>query len=480
MILHVPTSIVELAIAALHVALAIVVSTHIILTKEDVRAAIGWMGLVWLSPVVGSVIYVMFGINRIRRRAGRMRARAPRDMAAHPLPAGSAPLGADIPPAWNATATLVGRLTGLPLTAGNDIRPLLDGDEAYPAMTTAIDAATRSVAFATYIFDRGTAGDLFVDALARAVARGVEVRVLIDGVGARYSHPPIVRELRDRGVRVERFLPSLIPIPHPYFNLRNHRKLMVVDGRIAFCGGMNVRDACLLKLAPRSATQDVHFAIRGPVVRQLASAFAFDWEFTTHETLAGEAWFPPLEPAGDVLARGVPDGPDEDFETLLLTLIGAISQAERSIRIVTPYFLPDTPLLDALRVAALRGVRVEIVVPERGNLRTVQWAMNALLPQLIAWGCAVYLSRIPFDHSKLLVIDGVWSLLGSANWDPRSLRLNFEYDVECYSTAFAARLSALVDAKMARSAPASADSLLRRPLWLRLRDGLVRLAQPYL
>lgn len=480
MSLPLPTSIIELALAALHIGLAIVVSTHILLTKEDVRASIGWMGLVWLSPVVGSVIYVMFGINRIRRRAGRMRARVPRAMTAHPLPEGSAPLPADIPPGWRATATLVGRLTGLPLTAGNDIHALLDGDEAYPAMTAAIDAATRSVAFCTYIFDRGTAGDLFVDALARAVARGVEVRVLIDGVGARYSHPPIVRELGDRGIRVERFLPSLIPIPHPYFNLRDHRKLMVIDGRIAFCGGMNVRDACLLKLALPSATQDVHFAIRGPVVRQLATAFAFDWEFTAHETLAGDAWFPPIEPAGDLVARGVPDGPDEDFETLLLTLIGAISQAERSIRIVTPYFLPDTPLLDALRVAALRGVRVEIVLPERGNLRTVQWAMNALLPQLIAWGCAVHLSRIPFDHSKLLVVDGAWSLLGSANWDPRSLRLNFEYDVECYSTAFAARVSALIDAKIARSTPANADALLRRPLWARLRDGLVRLAQPYL
>ncbi len=474
-----------IAIGIAHLLLAIAVSAHIVLTKEDVRAAIGWAGLVWLTPVIGSVLYGLFGINRIRRSAGRMRRRripletAERLAAAQGTGAALA-IADDVPASLRTLTGLVGIITGLPVTTGNDIEPLVNGDEAYPAMLEAIDCAERSVGFATYIFDRGVVGDRFVEALARAAARGVEVRVLIDDVGARYSRPPIVRELRARGLEVARFLPSVVPLTHPYFNLRNHRKLMIVDGATAFCGGMNVRDGCLLQLGLPSATQDVHFRARGPVVAQLLGAFAFDWQFTTREQLVGDRWWRELVGAGAVAARGIADGPDEDFAALLMTILGAISQAARSIRIVTPYFLPDTALIDALRVAALRGVRVEIVLPEHGNLRPVQWASTAILPQLLSWGCRVYLSRPPFDHTKLLVIDGAWSLLGSANWDPRSLRLNFEYDIECYSTELAARLDELIDAKIATGRPLTLRELQLRPLPIRLRDGVMRLAQPYL
>jgi cardiolipin synthase A/B len=471
-----------------HVLLAVGVSGHIILTKDDVRSAIGWVGLVWLTPVVGAALYMLFGVNRIARQVGAMRGHAPLDaedraqavraataqLPAHVLPAGT-------PATLQAIARLVGTVTRQPLAPGCTVEPLLNGDEAYPAMLSAIDEATRSVVLASYIFDRGDVGETFVNALARAVKRGVAVRVLVDGVGALYSHPPIVRELKRHGVPVARFLPPRIPIPHAYFNLRNHRKLLVVDGRVGFCGGMNIRDACILARHPRGATQDIHFRVRGPVVVHLLGAFQFDWQFATHEKLDGDAWASPTaEAVGSVTARGIPDGPDEDFETLLMVILGALATAHDSVRIVTPYFLPDPPVVAALRVAALRGVSVTIVLPEHGNLRLVQWAANAQLAQVLSWGCRVYLSRPPFDHSKLFVIDDAWSLLGSANWDPRSLRLNFEYDFECYSTDLAARLTAIIDQKIAASRPLTLGELESRALPRRLRDGVAWLAQPYL
>lgn len=475
---------IRLLIGGVHVLLAVVVSAHIVLTKSDVRAAIGWAGLVWLTPVVGSVFYALFGINRIRRQAGRMRRGRilPWTTPASPvlLPRAEVALPGGVPPEVRPLATLVGAMTGADLAAGNTVELLVNGDEAYPAMLGAIEEASRSVALTSYIFDRGRVADRFVDALARAVGRGVTVRVLIDGVGARYSHPPITRTLRARGVTVARFLPPALGWPNPYVNLRNHRKLLVVDGTVGFCGGLNILDACLLALRAPDPTQDLHFRIGGPVVRQMMSAVAFDWAFTTHETLAGPTWFPPLAPAGAVLARGIPDGPDEDFETLLVTFLGALSQATRSIRVVTPYFLPDSPLIDALRVAALRGVRVEVVLPRRGNLRIVQWAATAQLSQVVGWGCRVYLSPPPFDHSKLFLVDGVWSLIGSPNWDPRSLRLNFEYAVECYSAELAARLGAVFEAKVAGARLVTVADLEGRSLAVKLRDGVARLAQPYL
>ncbi|HTR79692.1 MAG TPA: phospholipase D-like domain-containing protein, partial [Gemmatimonadaceae bacterium] len=377
-------------------------------------------------------------------------------------------------------ATLVGTVTGASLTAGNAIDCLVNGDAAYPAMLEAIEHAERSVALATYIFDRGVVADRFLAVLEGAMRRGVEVRVLIDAVGARYSHPPIVGELRGRHVPVARFLPSVVPLVHPYFNLRNHRKLLIVDGAVGFCGGLNIRDACLLALHPPDPTADLHFRIRGPVVQQLMSAFAFDWQYTTGEPLDDARWFPSLGEAGAIAARGIADGPDETFDSLLLTFLGALAQAARTVRIVTPYFLPDPPVLDALRVAALRGVDVEIVLPERGNLRAVQWAQTAQLGQVLAGGCRVFLTPSPFDHSKLFIVDGAWTLIGSANWDPRSVRLNFEYVVECYSTEFAARMEGIVAAKRATARELTRSHLEARSLPTKLRDGVVWLAQPYL
>jgi cardiolipin synthase len=289
-----------------------------------------------------------------------------------------------------------------------------------------------------------------------------------------------VHDLRAHHVPVARFLPPAIPMPLPYVNLRNHRKLLVIDGRVGFCGGLNIRDSCVLASHPADGTQDIHFRVQGPVVGHLLSAFQFDWEFATRERLTGPPWAAAPGASGSLVARGIADGPDEDFETLLMTILGGLAEARRSVRIVTPYFLPDLTLIAALRVAALRGVQVDIVLPEHGNLRLVEWAANAQLPQVLSWGCRVYLTPAPFDHSKLLVIDNTWSLVGSSNWDPRSLRLNFEYDLECYSAEFAARLDAIIDAKIAKSRLLPLAEIEGHSILHRLRDGVAWLGQPYL
>jgi cardiolipin synthase len=181
-----------------------------------------------------------------------------------------------------------------------------------------------------------------------------------------------------------------------------------------------------------------------------------------------------------VLSRGVPDGPDEDFETLRFTLLGAIACARRSIQVVTPYFLPDASLIAALNVAALRGVEVDIVLPVRNDLALVGWASTAQLWQVLEHGCRVFLSPPPFDHTKLMLVDGIWTLLGSANWDPRSLRLNFEFNVECYDRELAASLQDLVRTKIERSRRIHLADVDGRSLPIRLRDGIARLFSPFL
>ena len=198
------------------------------------------------------------------------------------------------------------------------------------------------------------------------------------------------------------------------------------------------------------------------------------------EVLEGEPWFSDAPADGPAVARGIPDGPDDDFEKLRLAIHGAIACARTSIIIATPYFLPDASLITALNVAAMRGVDVDIILPEANNLKMVKWASTALLWQLLERGCRVWLSPPPFDHTKLLLVDGLWTLLGSANWDPRSLRLNFEFNVECYDRELAASLTALVRGKIQQSRPLSLADMDGRSLPIRLRDGVARLFSPYL
>lgn len=469
--------------AAVTVALAVAASAHVVLYKRDSRAAVAWVGLIWLVPVLGAVLYLLFGINRVRRRAALRRGERwtgitleferPATLRSEKF------LPSDLY-RLHSLAELVDRVTGRPVTAGNAVTPLENGDAAYPDMLAAIERSQRSVGLCTYIFGHDHAGQSFVDALSNAARRGVAVRVLIDDVGARYSWPPIVHRLRTQGVTVARFGRTLLPWRLPYMNLRNHRKLLVVDGRIGFTGGMNIRDGHLLERRPRHPVQDLHFRLDGPVVRHLAQAFADDWQFTTNEPLTGEAWFPPLEPTGPVYARGITDGPDEDFEKARLVVLGALACAHTSVQIVTPYFLPDSGLITALTVAAMRGVRVDIVLPAVNNQALVHWAATAQLWQVVKRGCRVYYSPPPFDHTKVMVVDRGWALIGSSNWDPRSLRLNFEFDVECYDEQLAESLSALVERKLAAAREISATDVDNRSLPVRLRDGVARLAAPYL
>jgi cardiolipin synthase len=255
---------------------------------------------------------------------------------------------------------------------------------------------------------------------------------------------------------------------------------MVVDGRVAFTGGLNIRDEFWRAVDPDHFAHDLHFRLEGPVVPEIQEVFAEDWTFTTRERLEGGVWFPTPLPAGRTLARGISDGPDIDFEKLETVLLGALSVARNSVRVITPYFLPDPALLSALNVAALRGVCVEVILPGKGNLSLVQWASTAQFDQLLEKGVHIFAAPQPFDHSKLMVVDGCWTLLGSANWDPRSLQLNFEFNVECYDVELGAAMDALFEERRGASNPITLEALRGRSFLVKVRDGVARLFSPYL
>jgi cardiolipin synthase A/B len=457
-----------LLVLLVHAGFAAWATGHALLSKNDPRSAFGWIIVCWVFPLAGPLLYVLFGINRVRSRARQLRSGLP--VVREPSP----PAVADD---FAMQLTHIGdAVTQWSRIAGNAIEPLENGENAFPRMLAAIGAAKDSVWLATYIFETDPVGRQFVAALAAAVARGVQVRVLVDGIGEWYSWPHVVPLLRRSAVPAARFLaPRLLP-PRIAINMRNHRKLLLVDGHTGFIGGMNIGGREVGRGSERRMA-DLHFQVRGPVLTQLARVFAIDWRFAAREELT----IPPLAvAAGAAVCRVVTEGPDEDTDKLLYVILGAVSVARQQILIMTPYFIPQPELTSALQAAALRGVEVCLVLPEHSNLRYVDWASMRWWRPLLERGVRIYQQPAPFSHTKLLVVDGAYAQIGSANLDPRSLRLNFEIALEVYCADAARGLANYV----LRARQGSREYLLaecaRQSLGARIRNSLMWLLSAYL
>lgn len=470
-------------LAVLSVVLGTVAAIHAAMTKREVRSALGWVGVIILSPLVGALIYAVAGINRIRRKSLMSRRALALDEIWRSLSQfaiSREQVIGQFGPRFGQMKLLGDRVTRHPLSSGNVITLLASGEETFDAMCAAIEGASCSIILETYIFDRDAVGLRVADCLIAAHRRGVSVRVLVDAVGARYSVPSIIGYLEDGGVPVASFNGQVIMgLRLPYANLRTHRKIVVVDGAVAFVGGMNIRAGFV---GPEAA-RDTHFRVTGPVVADILAVAAEDWHFETDEVLLSPDWSIRLEgatPGEGTAVRAVVSGPDAHLETNHRLLMGAFSVAERSIRIVSPYFLPDNTFLAALNTAARRGVQVEIVVPAKNNLAIVARAMMAQFDLVLREGCRVYLATGTFDHSKLMVVDEQWCFIGSSNLDSRSLRLNFEIDLEVYDPELAGQIGARIDTTLETAFELTSEILKERPFWLRLIDRLFWLGSPYL
>lgn len=467
-------------LAAVELVLLVAAGAHAVMWRREPRAAALWIAISILAPLVGPLAYFVLGINRSQRRARRKlkgRGTAPEPHTACHPEARAAAVG-DLEP----LARLTDRVAPEPLVDGNLVEPLRDGEQAFPAMLAAIDGARRSVALCSYIFDCDETGLRFADALAAAASRGVHVRLLVDALGARGVFSRLGRVLRRRHLRAASFDPiGFAPSRLVHLNLRNHRKILVADGQVAFSGGINISARHLMADPARPGRcRDLHFRLRGPVVGQAMRAFADDWHFAAGESLSGPDWFPEPAHEGPTLARGIPSGPDQDLERIYWALVGAVTSARRSILLVTPYFIPEQGLRHALIAAALQGVDVHLLLPQETDHPVIAWATRSYLWELLQAGIRVTLSPPPFDHSKLALVDGRWALFGSANIDPRSLRLNFELNIEAYDAALCAGLAAHYEELAKKGHAVTLQEVDGRPTLVRIRDGLAKMFSPYL
>lgn len=470
-------------VAGMHLALATLASLHAILFKRDPRAAWGWVSVCILFPLLGPLLYYMFGINRIQTRARKLapvhlfRSQSGREEGLLQGEPG-VDIGRGTDDHLNEMLMISDRVTHRSLTADNSVEILKNGEQAYPSMLDAIGGAVQRVSLITYLFESDSIGNAFADALISAHRRGVEVRVIVDGVGELYSWPRISGKLKRAGVRIARFLPPRLVPPAFFINLRNHRKILAVDGNLGFSGGMNIGARHMMQTMSPRRTADLHFRIQGPVVAQLEAVFAEDWHFVTGEN--PEFGGTPHEYPGNTLCRCISDGPNEDLDMISMVMMGMISVARRSITILTPYFLPSREMIASLQTAALRGVDVTVILPQHSNLRFIDWATRKLLWQLLKDHVHVYYQPPPFAHTKMFIVDGVYAQIGSANLDPRSLRLNFELNLEVAGTESVAPMADYARTIRQNSTEITLAEIDRRSLPVRIRDAACWLLTPYL
>ncbi len=478
-------------IALLHLLIMIVAAFHALIYKRDHRAALGWIGVIIVFPIAGPLLYFLFGINRLRTKA--------RVFTGHHLPVlhfsydpienpPEQPVDplvdqASLPP----LANVGGRAAGTPLVADNYVKVLKNGDEFFPRLAEVIDNARDYVLLSTYLFSPKGAVAEVVAAMQRAARRGVKLRVLIDGVGVCYSLGAVVRPLREAGAEVTLFRPiSLLPLSFD-INLRNHRKIAVIDGHIGFFGGINIDPRHMVTAAEnRTPTEDLQFEASGSVVAKLQELFEKDWQLMNRKGLdlgLGQNEDNATVAArhkGPTVCRVIGDGPANNRNPLAKTLHGVFSAAQKNITIMTPYFLPGHSMVAALQAATLRGVRVQILLPERSNLRFVDWATRNMLWELLMWNVEVYYKPAPFAHTKLTLVDDEYVMGGSANLDARSLRLNFELGVEMFDRDLATQVQQHVQDAIAHSRRVTLIELDQRPIPQRVRDSFFWLFSGYL
>jgi cardiolipin synthase len=467
---------------AVHLPLAIGTATHALLHKRDPRAAWGWIAVCWLFPVAGAILYYLFGVNRVQTKARRVFGSELPDTVP-PCPDRSPGIAGADPEEVRELVRLGWAMSGRQLLGGNRIDPLHDGDQAYPAMLEAIAQARRTVHLSSYIFRDDPAGLRFAQALQQAQQRRVEVRVQLDGLADFLYRPRGSRLLRQHGLRPALFLPLRLWPPMLHVNLRNHRKLLVVDGQTAFTGGINIQQGHLAGADGVPKITDLHFRIRGPLAQQLEQVFLADWSFAAGQPAQDEPEAAEVggeSNEGDHASRVITEGPNEDIDRLVMVLIGALATAHERVWFMTPYFLPPSPLVGALQSAALRGIDVSIVMPQRSDQPWMDWATRHMLRHLLRRQVRVYLRPPPFAHTKLLVVDDWYVQFGSANLDTRSLRLNFELMVENFGEPLAAAMAAHFSQVRDASRPAALKELDARRLPARFRDALCWLFSPYL
>lgn len=460
-----------------------VVMLVIVPVRRPPSAARSWLLLILFAPWLGLGLYLLVGSHRLPRWRRDVLARIPaafasvrRQLEHHP-DAVTPALPADLQP----SVALAQNLGQLPILGGNATELLADYGEMIDRLVEDIDAAGNHVHLLFYIFAADATGSRVIDALVRAAGRGIRCRVLVDSLASRSYYHTLASRLCPAGVHLEESLPvgfwRFLRWHMARIDLRNHRKLAVIDGRIGYTGSQNLVNA---KYREGLTFEELMVRVTGPVVQELQYVFATDWFVETEEVLDGPDNFPKAEQPGTTAAQALPSGPGLPTENNQRLFVALIHGARSRVVITTPYFIPDEPILQAMQTAVLRGVEVHLVVSERADQLLVWLAQRSYYGQMLEYGIRIHLFRRHFLHAKHMSIDDEVALIGSSNMDIRSFELNNEISLICYGKDVALRLRREEERNLSRSRLLDAEQWGRRRFASKLFERIARQVDPLL
>lgn len=478
---------------ALHLSIFAAVSLHCLHRRRNPGATILWIFVTWSFPFIGALVYLGFGVDRVPDRGQQKLLADERLLRARKDERRSSPQAYWRECKSTRTASIFhtefdraldALIPEHPAHTCNKITPLITGDNAYPQMLGAIRNAKHHIHLQSFIIAGDATGKLFLNELAAKARAGIQVRVLYDRFGSTGAlfKGLFRRAQKTANLKVEGWTQAN-PLKRQFqINLRNHRKTLVVDGKTAFFGGINIQSKNTTRPG-KPPLRDYHFKVEGPLVQGLQYSFLCDWYFITGESpehLLSENYFPAVERAGDITARLINTGPDSGCDIATQTFFNAITLAKKQILAVTPYFVPTVDILRALRAAALRGVDVRLIVPKENNHRYAGYAGKALYEDLLSAGAQIFERLPPFMHAKALIVDSEFSLVGTANLDERSLILNYETNVAVYDKHFANAMQLIIYEEILHSDEIRLNEWQRRPAYRRLIENLALLMSPVL
>ncbi|NLG35443.1 MAG: cardiolipin synthase [Lentisphaerae bacterium] len=483
--------------AALHLTLFLAVVVHVLRHRRRADSTLLWLFVTWSLPVAGALLYAMFGVDRvpkvrwhrsIQRRVRMDGARQAATEEVLPEAYWQSMGGAPSTPEDEWTRALdrpmAAMIESFPLLGGNRVVPLLTGDEAFPKMLKAIRHARHHLHLQSFIIGNDDVGREFMEAVAERARAGVRVRVLYDRFGSSHAlWGGLFRHYRGiPNLTIAGWTQSNLFRRQLHLNLRNHRKVLIADGAVGFTGGVNLNGYSRTR-GDRPAIQDYHFELRGPIVQELQYTFLRDWHVMTEEAteqLLSTEHFRRQPEAGTALARVVNSGPSSDLQVTVDMFFNAVNAARKQVFIITPYFLPSEDLLRALRLAALRGVRVYLVVPEKSNHWYTTWAARAMYEDLLESGVRIFERRPPFIHAKAMTVDDRMAIVGSSNWDYRSLYSNYETSLAVYDPQFVMHLKLLMIEDLNESRELDLVTFKNRPVAHRYLENACGLFAPLL
>jgi len=465
---------------------AIFIGIVIFLENNNSSKTIAWLLILFLVPVVGFIFYILFGQTVRKKKRFEKKKNIDFELLSQIAFTQEKILG-QIGLFQNDESMVKSRLIKLllknsnaPFTVNNNVEVLTNGENTYSSIIKELKEARHHIHMQYFIIRNDNIGNKIKDILINKAKEGLEIRLIYDSVGCWKLGKKYIKSLQDAGIKVYPFYPVIFPVLSRQLNYRNHRKIIVIDGRVGFLGGINIGDEYLGKNTHLGFWRDTHIKISGEAIYSLQNIFLKDWNFVSAELILDKKYYPKLAHYGEQLIQITSSGPDSNWESILQAYFTMISTAEKRIWIATPYLVPDESILMALKTASLSGIDVRIIVPNKPDHYLVYWATRSYIEELLAAGVKVYSYQNGFIHSKLLLVDGIGASIGTANLDIRSFSINFEVNAFIYDNEVVKRIENDFLMDIDDSKEIELTEYSKRNIFVKFREALGRLFSPIL